>query len=189
MKADGGELRPKVPVAGGRPARLDASGCDVAWSPRGDEVAYDDHGGGGIWAMHPNGTRLRCISRRGIGPRWSANGSQLAVPYLLGWVGPGRSNVHDSFGVVRADGTGFHVVTTHAYNEYGVAWSPHGQRILYGGDNRTGIYVTSPNGRNKHRVTTDSPPQTELELSRGRRTARRSSTRPIEPATTRAIST
>ena len=151
-----------VSVAGGRPVRLDSSGCDVAWSPRGDEIAYDDHGGGGIWAIHPNGTGLRKISSRGSGPRWSSDGSRLAIPYLLRWVAPGRSNVHDSFGVVRADGTGFHIVTTHAYNEYGVAWSPHGRRILYGGENRTGIYVISPDGRKKHRVTTDSPPQTEF---------------------------
>src|SRR5262249_36643559 len=63
-------------------------------------------------------------------------------------------------GVVNADGTGFHLVTTHAYTEYGVAWSPRGRQILYGRGDRKGIYVIGPDGRNNHRVTRDAPPET-----------------------------
>ena len=62
--------------------------------------------------------------------------------------------------IVRfVDGKNFHVVTTHAYNEYGVAWSPQGRRILYGRADRKGIYVIDSDRRNNHRVTHDSPPQ------------------------------
>ena len=50
-----------------------------------------------------------------------------------------------------------HLVTSHAYNEYGFAWSPDGRNILYGRANREGIYVSGANGRNNHRLTRDSP--------------------------------
>ena len=53
-----------------------------------------------------------------------------------------------------------HLVTSHAYNEYGFAWSPDGRWILYGRANREGIYVIGSDGRNNHRLTRDSPTPT-----------------------------
>jgi len=74
-----------------------------------------------------------------------------------------------AFGVVNADGTGYHVVTTHAYNEYGEVWSPTGHRILYGRASSPslyrfksqGIYVIGSDGRGNRRVTRDAPPQAD----------------------------
>jgi Tol biopolymer transport system component len=53
------------------------------------------------------------------------------------------------------------MVTSHAYTEYGEAWSPLGHRILYGRADGQGIYVIDSDGRNNQRVTRDAPPDTE----------------------------
>ena len=71
----------------------------------------------------------------------------------------GITDRYRAFAVVNAGGTGFHVVTTHAYNEYGRVWSPSGRRILYGRADRQGIYTIGADGRGNQRVTRDSPPQ------------------------------
>jgi TolB protein len=68
---------------------------------------------------------------------------------------PGRR--YDSIYVVNADGSGLRRLTKHAYNEYGFAWSPDGRRILYGRENRLGIYLIGADGRNNRRVTADAP--------------------------------
>ena len=59
--------------------------------------------------------------------------------------------------VVNADGSRLRRLTKHAYNEFGFAWSPDGLSILYGRENHRGIYVIGANGRNDHKVTSDSP--------------------------------
>ena len=146
-----------VPIDGATPAPLPGGrhvGCDVAWSPRGDEIAYGD---GGISVIRPDGTDRRQISLGG-GAQWSADGAQLAFGVAI-HLRNGFTDRYRAFGVVNADGTNFHVVTTHAYNEYGQVWSPSGRRILYGRADRKGIYVIGADGRNNHRVTRDSPPQ------------------------------
>jgi TolB protein len=154
-----------VPVDGGQPLSLDTkAGCDVAWSPRGDEIAYD--GGGGVSAIRPDGTGRRQISSSGGEPQWSADGTQLAFKVAIR-LKNGGTDRYRAFATVGADEKHFHVVTRHAYNEYGVAWSPQGRRILYGRAispslyrfHSQGIYVIDPNSRNNHRVTRDSPPQ------------------------------
>jgi Tol biopolymer transport system component len=144
-----------VPISGGPPVRLPVGkhlDWGVSWSPRGDELYYN---GGGIWAIRPDGTDRRRISRLGWVEPWrqglSADGSQFVF---------GTSH-YSSFGVVNADGSGYHIVSTHAYVEYGEAWSPLGHRILYGGADHRGIYVIDSDGRNNHRVTRDSPPEAD----------------------------
>jgi TolB protein len=145
-----------VPISGARPRALPvrSTGCNVAWSPRGNEIAYDSRYG--VSVVRPNGTGHRPIPRAGLG-EWSADGKQLAFNVF-----PRRQGVtsrYAAFAVVDADGTHFHVVTTRAYTEYPVAWAPHGRRILYGRADHEGIYVVDANGRNDRRVTTDSPPE------------------------------
>ena len=146
-----------VPIDGGQPVSLPPTsvGCDVAWSPQGDEIAYDH--GGGIFVIGADGTGLRQIAWGG-GPQWSADGAQLAFNVVI-HTRSGFTDRYRAFGVVEADGKSFHVVTTHAYTEYGFAWSPSGRRILYGRADRNGIYVIGADGRNNHMVTRDSPPQ------------------------------
>lgn len=138
-----------VPINGRAPMRLPAGkhlGWGVSWSPSGDEIYYDN---GGIWAIRPDGTGRRKLSTVGSAGALSADGSQFVF-------GVER---YRSFAVVDADGSGYHVVTTHAYTEYGEVWSPTGHRILYGRAHNQGIYVIDPDSRNNHRVTRDSPPQ------------------------------
>lgn len=146
-----------IPISGAPPAslRTGSAGCSVAWSPRGDEIAYD--GGGGIRVIRPDGTGRRQIALGG-GVWWSADGEQVAFRVAI-HLRNGNTDRYRAFAVVNADGTHFHVVTTHAYNEYGVAWSPSGRRILYGRADREGIYVIGSDGRNNQRVTRDPPPQ------------------------------
>jgi Tol biopolymer transport system component len=148
-----------VPIDGAPPRSLvsRSAGCDVAWSPRGDEIAYD--GDGAIQVIRADGTgRRQVVYYGGGGPQWSADGSQLAFNVVI-HLRNGFTGRYQAFGVVGADGKHFHVVTTHAYTEYGVAWSPSGRRILYGRADRKGIYVIGADGRNNQMVTRDSPPQ------------------------------
>jgi Tol biopolymer transport system component len=151
-----------VPIGGGSPRSLTGNrvGCDVDWSPRGDEIAYSATGPdrGGTRAIHPDGTGDRRITSKASGGQWSADGAQLAFNVAI-HPRAGITDRYRAFAVVNANGTGYHLVTTHAYNEYGEAWSPHGHQILYGRADRKGIYLIGPDGRNNHRVTHDSPPQ------------------------------
>jgi Tol biopolymer transport system component len=147
-----------VPVSGGPPVPLPAGkhiGYGISWSPRGDEIYYDN---GGIWAIRPDGTGRRQISPVGSAGSLSADGTQFAFNVAIG-LRNGNTDRYRAFGVVSADGTGYHVVTTHAYNEYGEVWSSTGHRILYGRANRQGIYVIGSDSRNNHRVTRDAPPR------------------------------
>jgi TolB protein len=148
-----------VAVDGAAPRRLAAGhpACwDVAWSPRGDEIAFS---GGGIWVVRPDGTGLRQISPKGVTPEWSADGTQLAFNVLVRL--NGRPSRYSSFAAVDLDGSHYHLVTTHAYTEYGQAWSPTTKRILYGGRNGSGVYAIGPDGRHNHQITPDAPPETE----------------------------
>jgi Tol biopolymer transport system component len=149
-----------VRIADGRPRSLHAPAeCDVAWSPRGDEIAYD-RGGAGVWLIRPDGTGRRKIAPRGSGSlNWSADGAQLGFDIAFR-TKAGETSRYNAFAVVNADGTRFHVVTNRAYTEYGEAWSPVGRRVLYGGKD-SGIYVIDPDGGNSHQVTRDSPPRAD----------------------------
>jgi len=149
-----------VPIDGGASSPLQRNvACDVAWSPSGDEIAYTASGGvqTGTWAIRPDGSGQRKISNVG-GGTWSADGTQLSFGIVV-HLSPGTTNRYRAFAVVNSDGSNYHVVTTHAYTEYGEAWSPRGHRILYGRADNQGIYVIGSDGRNNHRVTRDSPPQ------------------------------
>ncbi len=83
----------------------------------------------------------------------STSGSEAAA---APWAG-GASHVMPAIYVADADGSKLHLVTGHAYNEYGFAWSPDARSILYGRANRQGIYIIGADGRNNHRLTRDSP--------------------------------
>jgi Tol biopolymer transport system component len=146
-----------IPVAGGPPVQLPGGkhvGYHVAWSPGGDEIYYDN---GGIWGIRPDGSGRRQISPVGDAGSLSADGTQFVFNVAF----PLRRNCCDryrAFAVVNADGTGYHMVTSHAYNEYGEVWSPTGRRILYGRADNQGIYVIDPDSSDNQRVTRDSPP-------------------------------
>ena len=153
-----------VPVGGGKPVRVSPPrrgiGCGVAWSPLGGEIAYGD-GGEVLGVISRNGGRPRLLLSSGVGaPQWSPDGTRLAAPTVI-HLGRGRALRYHRITVVNADGTDPHVVTDHAYTEYPFAWSPDSRHILYGKQDRQGIYVIGADGRGDHRVTDDSPPQAD----------------------------
>jgi len=97
-------------------------------------------------------------------PTWSPDGTHVGftghVRHGRHWGNP--ADWYDAIYVADADGTTLHLVTSHAYNEYGFAWSPDGRWILYGRAHREGTYVIGADGRNNHRVTRNSPTGSEF---------------------------
>lgn len=167
-----------IPTDGGKPRRLpsgNANQLSLDWSPRGDEIIYGAPRGT-KWIIRTDGSKARSLFRsppslsRPLGyPIWSSDGTHVgfvaSVPHGHGsQLGPacGCSDRYDAIYVSDADGSNLHLVTSHAYNEYGFAWSPDGRSILYGRANREGIYVIGADGRNNHRLTRDSPTPTEF---------------------------
>jgi len=150
-----------VAIGGGAAVALPAGkhvGYHLAWSPEGDLIYYD--GSGGIWGIRLDGTGRRQLSPVGYVGSLSADGTQFAFNVVFP-LRNGRNccDRYRAFGVVNADGTGYHMVTSHSYNEYGEVWSPTGHRILYGRADNQGIYVINPDSSDNHRVTRDSPPR------------------------------
>ncbi len=151
-----------IRIGGGAPVRVSSPrrgiGCGVAWSPRGDEIAYGD-GGEVLGVISRNGGRPRLLLSSGVGaPQWSPDGTKLAAPTVIHR--QLRTDRYRRITVVNADGSDPHVVTDHAYTEYPFAWSPDSRQILYGRQDRQGIYVIGADGRGNHLVTRDSPRQT-----------------------------
>jgi len=151
-----------VPVGGSKPVLVSAPrrgiGCGVAWSPSGGEIAYGD-GGEVLGVVSRDGGRPRLLLSSGVGaPQWSPDGTKLAAPTVI-HLGQRRALRYHRITVVDANGRDPHVVTDHAYTEYPFAWSPNSRQILYGKQDRQGIYVIGVDGRGDHRVTRDSPPQ------------------------------
>lgn len=145
----------------GAPRRLPSGDAlSLDWSPRGDEIAYGD-GSGRQRIIRTDGSKARPFFRRpqtqGKGmPTWSPDG--MHVGFAGCRVRLARCVArYGGIYVADADGSHLHLVTGHAYNEYGFAWSPDGRSILYGRADRKGIYVISADGRNNHRLTRDSP--------------------------------
>ena len=103
-----------------------------AWSPQGGEIAYDS-GGGGICQISSTGGKAQWVigwtreRRTGFGDRSGRRTEHCSV------LGHGRYN---GFATSAWTAPGLHYVTSHAYNEYGLAWSPDSRQILYGGNSK-----------------------------------------------------
>jgi TolB protein len=158
-----------VSTGGGTLLRLPSGddAQDIAWSPAGGEIVYES-GSGRLRIIATDGDKPRPFfptpQTQGFGlPMWSPDGTHVG---FVGSVRDGRhptaSEHYDAIYVADADGRNFHVLTSHAYNEYGFAWSPDGRSILYGRAHRGGIYVIGVDGRHNHRLTTDWPTPTEF---------------------------
>ena len=147
-----------IPTDGGEPRHLPSGDVQgPTWSPRGDEIAYVS-AAGKEWIIRTDGSKARPVFHHRVGlgePSWSPDGARLGFG---GLVRRGRHiDRYAGIYVADADGSNLHQVTSHAYNEYGFAWSPDGRSILYGRANREGIYTIDADGRNNHRLTRDSP--------------------------------
>jgi TolB protein len=144
-----------INVFGGAPRRLGPDhALDPSWSPKGDKIAYASPAGQ-IATIRVNGSGKRRVllgTHGCYGPAWSANGQRLAMAC------GDRYGRHAYIDVANADGSDLRRLTEHAYNEYGLRWSPDGRTILYGRTNRRGIYLIGADGRNDRMITTDSPP-------------------------------
>ena len=155
-----------ISTGGGAPRRLPSSDAQsLDWSPQGDEIVYGD-GAGRQRIIRTDGSKPRPFfprpQTRGKGlPTWSPDGTHVGFIGFGGQVRRGRfADRYAGIYVADADGNNLHLVTSHAYNEYGFAWSPDGRWILYGRANREGVYVIGADGRNNHRLTRDSPTPT-----------------------------
>lgn len=122
-----------------------------AWSPNGDELAFDVSDGEpasgplctGIAVMRLNGGAIRMLvgsEPRGKGdkeycaPAWSPDGTTIA--FARG----------DALWTIRADGSGLRKVATRSTLFADFAWSPDGAEIAYVGDasgTRAGVAVVS----------------------------------------------
>lgn len=158
-----------ISTGGGLPRRLPSGDVQsLDWSSRGDEIAYTS-GSGLQRIIRTDGSKPRPIFRKPQthgywNPTWSPDATHIGftghVRHGSHWGSPG--DWYDAIYVADADGSHLHLVTSHAYNEYGFAWSPDGRSILYGRAQRNGIYVIGADGRNNHKVTSDSPRPTEF---------------------------
>jgi Tol biopolymer transport system component len=152
-----------ISTGGGAPRRLpsgDAQSLD--WSPQGDEIAYAD-GSGRQRIIRTDGSKARPFFRRpptqGKGmPTWSPDGTHVGFVGFGGLVRRGRySDRYAGIYVADADGSNLHLVTSHAYNEDGFAWSPDGRWILYGRANRASTGGCSVRRHRSRRCPRGSP--------------------------------
>jgi TolB protein len=118
-----------------------------AWSPRGDELAYDRDVGKErhIYVARKDGSRVRRVTTNpggGTDPSWSPDAEQLVF-----------SRYPDLF-VIGRDGSGEHRLT----NRTGVqpAWSPQGDKIAFAsGAGDAQIYLSNPDGSDVVQLTTE----------------------------------
>ena len=141
----------RVASNGGQPTRLGPGELPEA-SPSGQSVAYIR--AGGLWTMKRDGSnRLRLASvESGISrpqqPRWSPDGSQIAIT--------------DAKGVLLAAVSGSRAVRITKSNASSCAWSPDGRLLAFAASvgtrsfaPRTDVFVTTRAGGKPYRVTRD----------------------------------
>ena len=124
---------------GRRMRRLFRTGVlsQVAWSPRGDWIAYSTRGR--VVMIQPNGDGRRVVGS-GADLAWSSDGSKLAFA---------GSAVGGPIEVVDADGSGRLRVTAGRF-DHSPAWSPDGARLAFSRSFSVGgseyVYVVGAGG-------------------------------------------
>jgi TolB protein len=128
-------------------------GSNVAWSPRGNTIAFVADND--IWAIDATGGNLRRVFNGQGRPTedmtWSPEGRQLAFAH-------GDGQDFEVF-LINADGTGLRNLTDNdRFQDREPSWSPDGKALAFS-TNRDGnyeIYVMNANGGNPTRVTDTS---------------------------------
>jgi TolB protein len=142
-----------IAADGGEPRRL-TGGDDFGprWSPDGSTIVFNRFtrgGRSGLYAIAPDGTRLRRLAARGSGPAWSPDGSRLA--YVSGFR-PFAIYLMYPQGGARVR------LTTQPGEPGSLAWSPDGSAIAYDayrpGRGRDIHLVETATGRSR-RLTSD----------------------------------
>ncbi len=102
-----------------------------AFSPDGERIAFrSSRDGGGIFVMGRTGEAVRRITDRGFRPTWSPDGKQIAFVTENVEINPGNSEGVSQLWVADVNtGAKRRLQSGDAMQP---AWSPHGQRIVYG---------------------------------------------------------
>jgi Tol biopolymer transport system component len=120
------------------------------WSPVGNRIAFASTRDGmeAIWTMDGDGRHVRSLGMTGEYPSWSPDGRRLTISRYRGPLDWG-------IWMVEADGSGAHPVVDTYAREYLSAWSPTGTWIAFtrGFDGKREIWLVSPDGRTKRRLT------------------------------------
>jgi Tol biopolymer transport system component len=132
---------------------VDADSVDYtgpSWSPDGARIAFASTRAGtwNIWSMNPDGSGLhRVTDVFSTDPSWSPDEQQLA------YVGTG------GIGIVNADGSNPHTVTSPGSFASGPSWSPDGQQLVFARNDDRGypgeLYLVNVDGSGEHQLTTD----------------------------------
>jgi Tol biopolymer transport system component len=107
-----------------------------AWSPKGDEISFASDREDGDWeiyAIRPDGTGLRRITRipgNDAHPAWSPDGAWIA--FATGQkafrdemtLHPHNPQSYGDIAVIRADGSGFLVLTDNPWEDATPRWAP-----------------------------------------------------------------
>lgn len=150
----------------------DLDWSQAAWSPRGDEIAFDGEytavpppcpqhcAGWAVRAIGSDGSGLKQIALNARTPAWSPDGRRVA--YESGAGGPdlgGASGVT----IARVDGSdSLQVPVLNQFNTVGPVWSPGGGELAFQGQRADGgafsIYVVHADGKRKRRLASGQDP-------------------------------
>ena len=120
----------------------------LAWSPDGDEIAFDSRRDGEeIYVVGADGSDERRVAEDASGAAWSPDGDALAFYRAV------RGNV-DVY-TMRADGSRQVRRTSHSAVDAFPTWSPDGERIAFASSRRgnTDIYVIDVDDTGERRLT------------------------------------
>lgn len=122
---------------------------DPAWSPDGKQIAFSSARAGtwNLWLMNADGTGLRRLSDTfATAPSWSPDGTRLVYSGL------------DGLGVMNADGSNAHTITSPGPFPSAPSWSPDGRHIVFARNDSRGypgeLYVADSDGSNETQLTT-----------------------------------